>query len=127
MRQVFRVRGLSANVAQSPPAALFGFQRKLALRPTASALQDASKLQNAALANSDANDCLRVADAYRIAKRLLAAAVASMSYETAQKVRQQQVRDRLAYALIIFLGFVALYINIKRTVKEAAEWEKEHN
>ena len=68
-----------------------------------------------------------VADAYRIATRLLAAAVASMSYETAQKVRQQQVRDRLAYAVIIFLGFVALYINIKRTVKEAAEWEKEHN
>ena len=50
-----------------------------------------------------------------------------MSYETAQKVRQQQVRDRLVYAGIIFLGFVALYINIKRTVKEAAEWEKEHN
>ena len=50
-----------------------------------------------------------------------------MSYETAQKVRQQQVRDRLVYAGIIFLGFVALYINIKRTVKEAGEWEKEHN
>ena len=50
-----------------------------------------------------------------------------MSYETAQKVRQQQVRDRLVYAVIIFLGFVALYINIKRTVKEAAEWEKEHS
>ena len=68
-----------------------------------------------------------VAAVHRIATRLLAAADASMSYETAQKVRQQQVRDRLAYALIIFLGFVALYINIKRTVKEAAEWEKEHN
>ncbi len=68
-----------------------------------------------------------VAAVYHIATRPLAAAVASMSYETAQKVRQQQVRDRLAYALIIFLGFVALYINIKRTVKEAAEWEKEHN
>ena len=64
---------------------------------------------------------------YRIAPRLLAAAVASMSYESAQKVRQQQVRDRLVYAVIIFLGFVALYINIKRTVKEAAEGEKEHS
>ena len=51
-----------------------------------------------------------------------------MSYETAQKVRQQQVRDRLVYAGIIFLGFVALYINIKRAANEHAEWEnKEHN
>ena len=68
-----------------------------------------------------------MAAVYRIATRLLAATDASMSYETAQKVRQQQVRDRLVYAVIIFLGFVALYINIKRTVKEAAEWEKEHS
>ena len=50
-----------------------------------------------------------------------------MSYETAQKVRQQQVRDRLVYAVIIFLGFVALYINIKRAANEHAEWEKSHS
>ena len=50
-----------------------------------------------------------------------------MSYETAQKVQQQQLKDRVVYAVILLLGFVALYINIKRTVKEAAEWEKEHN
>ena len=50
-----------------------------------------------------------------------------MSYETAQKVEQKQLKDRVVYAVILFLGFVALYINIKRTVKEAAEWEKEHS
>ena len=64
---------------------------------------------------------------YRIATRLLAAAVASMSYETAQKVRQQQLKDRVLYSFIIVLGFVALYINIKRAANEHAAWESEHN
>ena len=50
-----------------------------------------------------------------------------MSYETAQKVQQQQVKDRVAYAAILLLGFVALYINIKRAAKEHAEWEKDHS
>ena len=50
-----------------------------------------------------------------------------MSYETAQKVQQQQLNDRVAYAAIIVLGFVALYINIKRAANEHAEWEKEHS
>ena len=69
-----------------------------------------------------------VAAVYRIATRLLAAADASMSYETAQKVQQQQLKDRVVYAVIILLGFVALYINIKRAANEHAEWKKkEHN
>ena len=55
------------------------------------------------------------------------AADASMSYETAQKVQQQQLKDRVAYAVIILLGFVALYINIKRAANEQAAWEKEHS
>ena len=50
-----------------------------------------------------------------------------MSYETAQKVQQQQLKDRVAYAGIIVLGFVALYINIKRAANEHAEWEKDHS
>ena len=51
-----------------------------------------------------------------------------MSYETAQKVQQQQLKDRVVYAVILLLGFVALYINIKRAANEHAEWEnKEHN
>ena len=50
-----------------------------------------------------------------------------MSYETAQKVQQQQLKDRVASAAIIVLGFVALYINIKRAANEQAAWEKEHN
>ena len=50
-----------------------------------------------------------------------------MSYETAQKVQQQQLKDRVAYAAIIVLGFVALYINIKRAANEHAEWEKSHS
>ena len=50
-----------------------------------------------------------------------------MSYETAQKVQQQQLKDRVAYALIILLGFVAFYINIKRAANEHAEWEKVHS
>ena len=51
-----------------------------------------------------------------------------MSYETAQKVQQQQLRDRVVYAVILSLGFVALYINIKRAANEHAAWEKgEHN
>ena len=68
-----------------------------------------------------------VAAVYRIATRLLAAADASMSYETAQKVQQQQLKDRVVYAVILSLGFVALYINIKRAANEHAEWEKEHS
>ena len=68
-----------------------------------------------------------VADAYRIATKLLAAADASMSYETAQKVQQQQLKDRVVYAVILLLGFVALYINIKRAANEHAEWEKSHS
>ena len=50
-----------------------------------------------------------------------------MSYETAQKVQQQQLRDRVAYAAILLLGFVALYININRAANEQAAWEKEHS
>ena len=50
-----------------------------------------------------------------------------MPYETARKVQQQQLKDRVAYAAIIVLGFVALYINIKRAANEHAEWEKEHS
>ena len=50
-----------------------------------------------------------------------------MSYETAQKVQQQQVKDRAVYAAILLLGFVALYINIKRAANEHEAWEKEHN
>ena len=50
-----------------------------------------------------------------------------MSYETAQKVQQQQLKDRVVYAAIILLGFVALYINIKRAANEQAAWEKEHS
>ena len=50
-----------------------------------------------------------------------------MSYETAQKVQQQQLKDRVVYAVILSLGFVALYINIKRAANEHAEWEKSHS
>ena len=50
-----------------------------------------------------------------------------MSYETAQKVQQQHLKDRVAYAAIIVLGFVALYINIKRAANEQAAWENEHS
>ena len=50
-----------------------------------------------------------------------------MSYETAQKVQQQQLKDRAVYAVIILLGFVALYINIKRAANEQAAWEKDHS
>jgi hypothetical protein len=96
-------------------------------RKIASALQDASKLQNAALAKATLTTACGVADAYRIATRLLAAADASMSYETAQKVQQQQLKDRVVYAVILLLGFVALYINIKRAANEHAEWEKSHS
>ena len=69
-----------------------------------------------------------MAAVYRIATRLLAAADASMSYETARKVQQRQLKDRVLYSFIIVLGFVALYINIKRAANEHAAWEKgEHN
>ena len=68
-----------------------------------------------------------MADAYRIATKPLAAADASMSYETAQKVQQQQLKDRVVYAAILLLGFVALYINIKRAANEQAAWEMEHS
>ena len=50
-----------------------------------------------------------------------------MSYETAQKVQQQQLKDRVVYAAIMLLGFVALYINIKRAANEHAAWENEHS
>ena len=50
-----------------------------------------------------------------------------MSYETAQKVHQQQLKDRVVYALILLLGFVALYINLNRAANEHAAWEKSHN
>ena len=50
-----------------------------------------------------------------------------MSYETARKVQQQQLKDRVVYAAILLLGFVALYINIKRAANEQAAWEKEHS
>jgi len=50
-----------------------------------------------------------------------------MSYETARKVQQRQLKDRVLYSFIIVLGFVALYINIKRAANEHAEWEKSHS
>ena len=50
-----------------------------------------------------------------------------MSYETAQKVEQQQLKDRVVYAGILLLGFAALYINLKRAANEHEAWEKEHN
>ena len=60
-------------------------------------------------------------------KYSIATAADHMSYETAQKVQQQQLKDRVAYAAIILLGFVALYINIKRAANEQAAWEKDHS
>ena len=68
-----------------------------------------------------------VAAVYRIATRPLEAADASMSYETARKVQQRQLKDRVLYSFIIVLGFVALYINIKRAANEHAAWENEHS
>ena len=40
-----------------------------------------------------------------------------MSYETAQKVQQQQFKDRVVYAGIILLG----------VANEHTAWEKEHS
>ena len=68
-----------------------------------------------------------MAAVYRIATKPLAAADASMSYETARKVQQRQLKDRVVYAVIRLLGLVALYINIKRAANEHAEWEKSHS
>ena len=72
---------------------------------------------------------VRVADITKrkTAPSAIATAADHMSYETAQKVQQQQLKDRVVYAAIILLGFVALYINIKRAANEHAEWEKSHS
>ena len=96
-------------------------------RVIASILLDASSTKLHSRQNGALRTACGVADTYRIATSLLAAADASMSYETAQKVQQQQLKDRVAYAAIILLGFVALYINIKRAANEQAAWEKEHS
>ena len=57
----------------------------------------------------------------------IATAANHMSYETAQKVEQQQLKDRVVYAGILLLGFAALYINLKRAANEHEAWEKDHS